>query len=250
MILKKISRILFVGCFLLVGCNKNGDENYMNQDTGVKNSRTSIEQTVSNSFASNEIVGTDEYGRGARSDGRDTNSQVKPVKILTKDADSLIIYFSRSGNTENLAKMIYLETQADVLELTLLEPYPSNYEQTVNRANQERESDNFPKISTEIPNLVQYQQIYLGYQTWAMTLSNPIISFFKDNSEKIDGKIIYPFSTNAGYGEGDSLEQISKFLPNSTIASGFAVEDRDVISSQKKLKNWLKINQQTNQKIE
>ncbi|HEX5351184.1 MAG TPA: hypothetical protein VFW58_06120 [Trichococcus sp.] len=58
-----------------------------------------------------------------------------------------------------------------------------------------------------------------------MTLSNPIISFLETDDELIDGITIYPFSSNAGYGEGNSLERMQERLPNSTIRESFAVED-------------------------
>lgn len=76
-----------------------------------------------------------------------------PMKVLTEDADSLIIYFSRSGNTENLVKMICNEMNADMLELTLSNPYPEDYDKTVERANEERDSGDFPEINTDIPDL-------------------------------------------------------------------------------------------------
>lgn len=114
----------------------------MNQANKSEESQSSMEQSTSSSSV--EIVGTGQHGRGAKSDGQDTNSAEEPMRILTEDADAIVIYFSRSGNTENLVKMIYNETNADVLELTLSEPYPEDYDETVQRANQERDSGNFP----------------------------------------------------------------------------------------------------------
>ena len=159
--MKKKLLLIFSGLFLLAACAGNGDEETMNRE----NEENRMEQTDSVSSSPMEIVGTNEYGRGAESDGQDTNQDEEPMKILTEQADSIIIYFSRSGNTENLVKMIHNETNADILELTLVNPYPEDYEETVERANEERETNNFPEISTDIPNLSPYNHIYLGYQT-------------------------------------------------------------------------------------
>lgn len=237
MALKRILYIILASGFLLAGCTGKGEENGVNQANKSEESQNSIEQSSSSSAV--EIIGTGQYGRGAKSDGQDTNRTAEPMQILTEDADAIIIYFSRSGNTENLVKMIYSETKADVLELTLSEPYPEDYDETVARANEERDSGNFPEIDTEMPDLSQYDRIFLGYQTWAMTLSNPIISFLETSGELIDGKTIYPFSSNAGYGEGNSLERMQEMLPNSTIEASFAVEDEAVVSSQNELAEWL-----------
>lgn len=80
---------------------------------------------------------TEQYGRGAKSDGKDTNSAEEATKIITNESEELIVYFSRSGNTENLAHLVHRETNADSLELSIKDPYPADYEETVERADQE-----------------------------------------------------------------------------------------------------------------
>ena len=236
--LNKIYLVIFASVFaLLAGCTGNGEENSMSNDNS-NNEESRSEQSAQSSSMS-KIVGTNQYGRGAKSDGQDTNSNEAPTRILTEDADAIVIYFSRSGNTENLVRMIQGQINADILELTISHPYPEDYDETVARANQERENQEFPEINTEIPDLSQYERVYLVYQTWAMSLSHPIISFLENYGELLDGKIIYPFSSNAGYGEGDSLERIQELLPNSSIEQSFSIEDKDVISSQEEVADWL-----------
>lgn len=237
---KKI--FLFISLLLLTGCTREGDGS--NIDYENNNQQNELTAEESNPISSVlEITGTDQYGRGAESDGRDTNSDEEPMNILTEDTDEIIIYFSRSGNTENLVKMIRNHNGADILELTLYEPYPADYDETVERAHQEMNDENYPEINTEIPDFSQYNRVYLGYQTWSSSLSNPIVSFLQDYGNLLEGKTIYPFSSNAGYGEGSSLEQIQELLPNNLIEESFSVEDKDVVSSQDELIHWLE-NQQ------
>lgn len=224
---------------LLAGCQTTEEGN--NSST----SSTSVNTEVST--AKEEITTTGEdlpmndtqYGRGAASDGADTNADEEATRILTEDSKSIIIYFSRSGNTENLARMIYNENQADVLELSVENPYPADYEEAVERANEERENQDYPEISTDIPDFGQYDRIYLGYQTWSMTLSHPITSFLMDHGEEFSGKTIYPFSTNAGYGEGDTLERIGELAPGATIAESFEIQDEDLLINQDQVIAWV-----------
>lgn len=75
------------------------------------------------------------HSRGTVSDGKDTNSKQAPTLILSEDADSLIVYFSRSGSTELLASKIQALSGADVIELVAKETYSSDYGETVQRAN-------------------------------------------------------------------------------------------------------------------
>jgi len=180
------------------------------------------------------------YGRGAISDGADTNADEEPVRILTEDASSIIIYFSRGGNTENVAQQIESFTGADVLELQVENPYPSDYEETVDRADKERESGNFPALATQIPDLGQYDMVFLGHPIWSMTIANPIARFLEDNKEELSGKSIAAFSTNAGYGYGSSVDRISELSPNSTILENYTVEDEDAMNSQDDVEAWLK----------
>lgn len=131
--LNKIYLVIFASVFaLLAGCTGNGEENSMSNDNS-NNEESRSEQSAQSSSMS-KIVGTNQYGRGAKSDGQDTNSNEAPTRILTEDADAIVIYFSRSGNTENLVKMIQKQTTTDVLELTISEPYPEDYDETVARA--------------------------------------------------------------------------------------------------------------------
>lgn len=224
-----ILSLILVGC----GSNERSEEGPM-----PNKKRSSVVRRPENRLSLRET----EYGRGALSDGQDINGQEGPIRIITEEATSLIIYFSRSGNTENLAKMIHNQNGADLLELAIVNPYPADYDASVNRANEEREHQAYPEISTEIPNLSQYDTIYLGYQTWAMTLSNPMMSFLLAYESLFSGQIVYPFSTNAGYGEGDSLIKIAELLPNVTVAESFSIQDEELLANQEKVVTWINKN--------
>lgn len=118
-----------------------------------------------------------------------------------------MIYFSRSSSTELLASKVQAVSNADVLELTVSEPYSSDYGETVERANEEREVDNTPVLNVDVPDLSQYQTIYLGYPIWGMTLAEPMASFLEEYGDELAGKTIAPFSTNGEYGLGSSVER-------------------------------------------
>lgn len=226
---KVIVSVGLVCSVILTGCQSDsgndGNSNSAARDSETKDSQLPLAET--------------EYGRGARSDGEDTNAEEEPARRISDDAESIIIYFSRSGNTQNLARMIYNEVGGDMLELTVSEPYPADYSQAVERANEERDNQEYPEISTELPDLSQYDTIFLGYQTWAMTLSNPMISFLMVHGSELSEKTIYPFSTNAGYGEGNSVERIGELAPEATIERSFNIQDEDLLDNQEQVTDWL-----------
>lgn len=86
-------------------------------------------------------------GYGAKSDGKDTNSENRPIRKITKDAKCIIIYFSRSGSAELLASKVAKRANTDILEIIVKDPYASDYSSTLSRANLERENQDYPELN-------------------------------------------------------------------------------------------------------
>ncbi|MFD1417742.1 flavodoxin family protein [Companilactobacillus keshanensis] len=184
-------------------------------------------------------------GAGTLSDGMDTNKDNQPTRKLTDSAESIIIYFSRSGSTELLASKVERETNADILEVIVKDPYPSNYSKTLSRANFERENQDYPELYMQLPNLDQYKTIYLGYQIWAMTLSHPMTSFLNTYGNQLSNKRIAPFMSEGGYGQGDSVQVIKEILKqqgstNNTFVPALIVDGNKVDRAGKQVNDWIK----------
>ena len=119
--------------------------------------------------------------------------------------------------------------------------YPANYRKTLNRANCERIQNDPPELEM----LSQYDTIYLGYQTWAMTLSQPMRALLLEYGGEFSNKKIAPFLSEGGYGSGDSTELIREFIArdggkNNTYASALIVDGNRVDESDVEVKRWLK----------
>lgn len=186
-----------------------------------------------------------ENGYGTPSDGQDTNRDGQPARKLTWDAKSIIIFWSRSGSTKLLASKIARETGADILEITLKTPYPANYRKTLNRANRERISNNPPELEMQLPDLSQYDTVYLGYQTWAMTLSQPMKAFLLQYGGEFSNKKMALFLSEGGYGTGDSTELVRELIAqeggaNNTYPPALVVDGNRVDESDSEVKSWLK----------
>lgn len=180
-------------------------------------------------------------GRGAVSDGFDTNRSEQPERKIRRDAKTLIIYFSRSGNTEQQAKTAQTELSADIYELVVDPPYPATYSEAVSRATKERESKNWPQlILDDLPNLSQYSLVLLGHPIWAMTIANPMRQFLEQYAIELSQKKVASFSTNAGYGSGETQRLLQKLLPTTTeVLSNYTVEDINLEQTQKQFISWL-----------
>ena len=215
-------------------------------DKGGEDSSTSQTKTTNPSIPQLGLSDNEwDSGRNTTSDGADTNANTEPTRQLSSKAKSIVIYFSRSGSTQLLAKEIAETTNSDLLELTVDETYPSDYAETVSRANKERESGNYPAITTDIPDLSQYDTVYLGYPIWGMSLSSPMASFLKSYGSQLTGKTIAPFASNGGYGLGGSVEQIKGYLRDSNVVNGLSVKGNKVDQAQTDIENWLSNNNLT-----
>jgi len=146
-----------------------------------------------------------------------------PVKTENQRTESvLIVYLTRTKNTQAVAKMIQETAGGTLMELEVQNPYPSDYKAIVAQVQQENEAGFLPQLKTKIDRMDSYDRIFIGFPTWGMQLPPPVKSFLK--SYDLKGKTIIPFNTNAGYGVGGGFETVKKLCPESKVLEGFSVE--------------------------
>jgi len=146
-----------------------------------------------------------------------------PVKAQGNSGSEelLIIYLSRTGNTEAVAEIIRDEVGGDRVELELKTPYPKDYDAIVAQVDRENERGYLPALKTQIENIQNYETVFIGFPTWDMQLPPPMKSFL--NEYDLSGKTLIPFNTNGGYGLGSSIRKIEELCPDSTILESFSV---------------------------
>ena len=81
-------------------------------------------------------------------------------------AKAIIIYFSRTGTTKGLAEAAAAATGADLLELTLKEPYADDYSAMTGIARSERANNARREIAAAIPDLSGYDVVVIGSPYW------------------------------------------------------------------------------------
>ncbi|WP_236976680.1 flavodoxin [Membranihabitans maritimus] len=176
--------------------------------------------------------------------GQEKDNQVTPK------GDILIVYLSRTKNTETVAKIIQKQVGGKLVELELVNPYPENYKEIVAQVDRENEEGFLPELKTKINDLDSYGTIFLGFPTWDMQMPPPMKSFLTNND--LSGKKVIPFNTNAGYGVGSSFQTVEDLCSNSTILEGystkggierdgilFVMEGEKLIEVSTEIKEWL-----------
>lgn len=100
------------------------------------------------SVGSEDIVGVPTADRQEKNDGSE---------------NVLIVYFSWGGNTQGIAEEIQEQTNADIFEITLTEPYSSNYNTVLDQAQHDQNIQARPDIVGYVDNMEDYDTIILGY---------------------------------------------------------------------------------------
>ena len=76
---------------------------------------------------------------------------------------TLIVYFSWGGNTEGIAEQIQEKTGADMFELTLVNPYSSDYNTVLDEAQRDMNANARPELKNSVEDLSKYDAILIGF---------------------------------------------------------------------------------------
>lgn len=150
-----------------------------------------------------------------------------PATGQTRAADRgkdsvLIVYLSRTKNTEAVARIIHGFTGGRMVAVELEKPDPQDYRATVERVDREKETGYLPPIKTKIEDIGSYQTVVIGFPTWDMTLPPPMKSFLSRHD--LAGKTVVPFNTHADFGVGSGFRKVKELCPRSTVLEGFSTK--------------------------
>ena len=146
---------------------------------------------------------------------------------------TLIVYFSRTGTTKEIARKIQKLTGADIVEIKTKKSYPSGYNDLLKAAQEEQDRNARPELATRITNFKDYKSIIIGYPIWLGIQPMAINTFLE--SYDFTGKKVIPFCTSGGSGISDSIKSIRKICKSADFGTGLNATN----AGNKKLKKWL-----------
>jgi flavodoxin len=147
----------------------------------------------------------------------------------------LIAYYSWAGSARRAAGQIREKTGAEVFEIVPRTPYPTEYQACTVQAKKEIQAGYKPELAANIAGIAQFGVILLGSPNWWSSLAPPVSTFL--SSFDFSGKIIAPFCTHGGGGQGHIVGDIEKLCPHSRVLKCLAVGGG---LEEKKLEAWLK----------
>lgn len=144
----------------------------------------------------------------------------------------------RPGNAAQLANWIQQEVGGDLHSIIVNDPYPSNYDECLDRAADEKADDARPALSTHVSNMEDYAIVFLGFLNWWYTLPMPVLSFVDEYDWS--GKTVVPFVTHGTGGLSATVRDLTAALPDDvTILDPIGVYRPDVPHAQGNIQQWI-----------
>lgn len=152
----------------------------------------------------------------------------------------LIAYFSWGGNTRGIAEEIQSQTGADLFEITLVNPYSSDYNTVLDEAQRDQNEQARPELASHVENMDDYDTIILGYPNWWASIPMPIASFLEEYD--FSGKTIIPFCSHGGGRFGQSLTAIAKLAPDAVMGEALSIHYSGGNAMPEDVADWLESN--------
>jgi flavodoxin len=151
-------------------------------------------------------------------------NEAMPVNTNTAEStaeaafhQSLIVYFSCTGNTQNIAQMISQYSEGTLYQIIPSQPYTDDdldYNNSSSRTTiEQNNADIRPEISGSIDQWNQYDVVYIGYPIWWGNEPRILDTFAE--SYDFSGKTVIPFCTSAESGIGSSGEHLASLSKGS-----------------------------------
>lgn len=186
--------------FSLTACGGNGNSSSQASSSAPESS--AVESSASQPSSSSESEASSEVSSQAPS-----SSQAQS-EDTGSGSSVLVVYYSATGNTEQVAQYIANATGGDLFELEPVDPYTSddlNWTDDNSRVNQEHEDESLRDVelvADTVDNWDQYDTVYIGYPIWWGIAAWPVDGFVEAND--FSGKTVIPFCTSSSSGLGES----------------------------------------------
>lgn len=159
--------------------------------------------------------------------------------ILADDVDTVASSsVIAPGNVQQLAGWVQEETGGDLFSIRVTDPYPSDWDACLSRANEERGDDARPELEENVTNLEQYDTVFLGYPNWWYGVPMALLSFLEQND--LSGKQVYLFCSHGTGGLANSVEIITQAAPGAILSDQiFDCYEEDAAGSEEEIRSWV-----------
>lgn len=150
-----------------------------------------------------------------------------------------VVFYSLSGNTQAAAKEIAEGIGADLIELKLVKPFPTEKSKQLALGGMQAMFGMKPAIQELSKNIKEYDVLILGTPIWAGTIAAPVHSFL--NKYQVLDKIVAVFTFSGGGDNKRCIAKLSKRLARLKVEVALANRDSDLaIHNADKIHHFIK----------
>lgn len=186
--------------FSLTACGGNGNSSSQASSSAPESSAVESSalqpSSSSESEVSSQAPSSSEVSNEAQAEDTGSGSSV------------LVVYYSATGNTAQVAQYIADGTGGDLFEIQPVEPYTDddlNWTDDNSRVSQEHADESLRDVelvADTVDNWDQYDTVFIGYPIWWGIAAWPVDGFVEAND--FSGKTVIPFCTSSSSGLGES----------------------------------------------
>ena len=169
----------------------------------------------------------------------DSHTDTGSENEMSTQRNTIVVYFSATGNTQSIAESIANGLSADIYEIVPKNTYSDadlDYNDNNSRSTLEMNDVSArPEILGTIGNFEQYDTVFLGYPIWWGEAPRIMDTFVE--SYDFTGKTIIPFCTSASSGIGSSADTLEELAGTGNWMNGQRFNESE---SADKVLEWAK----------
>lgn len=149
----------------------------------------------------------------------------------------LMAYFSWSGNTEHLAKLIQSQIGGDMFKIETAVPYPDDYQELAyGVAKKQHENNVMPELKDK-GDISGYDIIFVGTPAWWYHMAPAVKTFL--SAHNFEGKTIVPFISHGGGGRYEISADMGNLAKGAKVLSAFDTLSEGSTNVEQEIVDWL-----------
>jgi len=167
------------------------------------------------------------------------NRVSKKKHVKTKFGRVLVVYYSRTKHTKQVAAAIHRQVGGEIVAVQLKKPYATSYSKATARIQQERDNHQLPALKTTMPDWRQYDTVFIGSPIWYDDLSLPIQQLLTQVNIK-SGTHVAPFFTSGSSSPQAALTTMKRLQRKADYGRPLGVTNGDQKQRGQLVDHWLK----------